>query len=334
MTILSGIQPTSNIHLGNYLGAIRNWVALSRAQNATPQNSLFCVVDLHAITVAQEPAKLRQAVLEAAAAYLACGLDPAHNSIFVQSYVSGHAELGWILGCQTPLGWLYRMTQFKDKAGKDRDNSGLGLLAYPALMAADILLYKATQVPVGEDQKQHVELTRDIAGAFNHQFGENFFPLPEPLMMGEATRVMSLRDGTKKMSKSDASDQSRLNLLDDADTIADKIKRAKTDPDALPSDAAGLANRPEARNLLTIYAAIQGKSLADVLPEVGGSQFSGFKAKLTAALVAHLTPIGQQMQKLLADKAYLQQVLTTGAANANAIAKPTLQGVMERMGLR
>lgn len=334
MTILSGIQPTGDINLGNYLGAIRNWVALSRAQNATPQNSLFCVVDLHAITLPQDPNNLRQAVLEAAASYIACGLDPAHNSIFVQSHVSGHAELGWILGCQTPLGWMYRMTQFKDKAGKDRDNSGLGLLAYPALMAADILLYKATQVPVGEDQKQHVELTRDIAGAFNHQFGTNFFPMPEPLMMGEATRVMSLRDGTKKMSKSDPSDQSRINLVDSADTIADKIKRAKTDPDALPSDAAGLANRPEARNLLTIYAAIQGKSLVDVLPEVGGSQFSGFKAKLTEALVAHLTPIGGMMQELLADTAYLQQVLTTGAVNANALANPTLQGVMKLMGLR
>jgi tryptophanyl-tRNA synthetase len=331
--ILSGIQPTSNLHLGNYLGAIRNWVQLSKGQQATPQNSLFCVVDLHAITVPQDPAKLRAAILEAAAAYLACGLDPQHNSVFVQSRVSGHAELAWILGCQTPLGWLYRMTQFKDKAGGERDNTGLGLLAYPALMAADILLYRATQVPVGEDQKQHVELTRDIAGAFNHQFGQPLFPLPEPLILGEAARVMSLRDGSRKMSKSDPSDQARINLLDSAESISDKIKRAKTDPHPLPASVAELADRPEARNLLTIYAAVQNKTLAAVLVEVGGSQFSSFKGKLTEAVVAHVTPIGQRMQQLLNDTAYLRAVLHQGAETANAIAETTLAEVKGLVGL-
>src|SRR5580658_3124318 len=249
--IFSGVQPTGNLHLGNYLGAIRNWVRLQRDFDC-----IFCIVDLHALTLPQDPAQLRAQTREVTAAYIAAGIDPDRCIIFNQSTVSGHAELSWLLGCLTPLGWLNRMTQFKEKAGKTRDEAGLGLYAYPVLMAADILLYKATHVPVGEDQKQHLELSRDIAGAFNRQYNVDFFPLPEPQILGEATRVMSLRDGTKKMSKSDESDYSRINLTDDADAIALKIKKAKTDAEPLPAALADLQKRPEADNLVTIYAAL------------------------------------------------------------------------------
>src|SRR4051794_10978450 len=254
--IFSGIQPTGNLHLGNYLGAIRNWVALQHDYEC-----IFCIVDLHALTLPQNPDELRQATREVTAAYIAAGIDTGNCIIFNQSTVSAHAELSWILGCLTPLGWLNRMTQFKEKAGKQRDNAGLGLYAYPVLMAADILAYKATHVPVGEDQKQHLELARDIAGAFNRQYGREFFPLPEPQICGTATRVMSLRDGTKKMSKSDASDSSRINMTDDADAIAQKIRKAKTDPEPLPDNEKGLEGRPEAENLLSIYAALTDQSL-------------------------------------------------------------------------
>src|ERR1700688_298718 len=253
--IFSGVQPTGHLHLGNYLGAIRNWVALQRDYDC-----IFCIVDMHALTLPQDPNELRAQTREVTAAYVAAGIDPERCIIFNQSTVPGHAELAWLLGCMTPLGWLNRMTQFKEKAGKHRDDAGLGLYGYPVLMAADILLYKATHVPVGEDQKQHLELSRDIAGAFNRRYGVEFFPLPEPQILGEATRVMSLRDGTKKMSKSDASDMSRINMTDTPDLIAQKIRKAKTDPDALPSSVEALEGRPEADNLLTLYAALTGGS--------------------------------------------------------------------------
>src|SRR4249920_1195139 len=298
--IFSGIQPTGNLHLGNYLGAIRNWVALQHDYEC-----IFCIVDLHALTQPQDPGELRAATREVTAAYIAAGIDPGRCVIFNQSMVSAHAELGWLLGCLTPLGWLNRMTQFKEKAGKQRENAGLGLYAYPVLMAADILLYRATHVPVGEDQKQHLELSRDIAQKFNNDFGQSirekgygdaFFPLPEPLIFGAATRVMSLRDGTKKMSKSDASDFSRINLTDDADAIAQKIRRAKTDPEPLPSDEKGLASRPEADNLVGIYAALADIDRAGVLKQFVNAQFSTFKAALTDLAVAKLGPIGAEMK--------------------------------------
>src|SRR3954449_9734580 len=275
--IFSGIQPTGNLHLGNYLGAIRNWVALQHDYGC-----IFCIVDLHALTLPQEPDELRQATREVTAAYIAAGVDPERCIIFNQSMVAGHAELAWLLGCLTPLGWLNRMTQFKEKAGKQRDNAGLGLYAYPVLMAADILAYKATHVPVGEDQKQHLELARDIAGAFNRQYGREFFPLPEPQIFGAATRVMSLRDGTKKMSKSDASDYSRINMTDDADAIAQKIRKAKTDPEPLPATIAALEARPEADNLVGIYAALSDLSREQALARFGGQNFSTFKEALSA----------------------------------------------------
>src|SRR5207245_5025761 len=266
--IFSGIQPTGNLHLGNYLGAIRNWVALQHDYDC-----IFCIVDLHALTQPQNPDELRQATREVTAAYIAAGIDPERCIIFNQSTISAHAELAWLLGCLTPLGWLNRMTQFKEKAGKQRENAGLGLYAYPVLMAADILLYKATHVPVGEDQKQHVELARDIAGAFNRRYERDFFPLPEPQIFGEATRVMSLRDGTKKMSKSDSSDYSRLNMTDDADTIRQKIRKAKTDPHPMPSTIAEVETRPEAANLLGIYAALADTTLAAATARFAGRNF-------------------------------------------------------------
>src|SRR5215472_8546032 len=274
--IFSGIQPTGNLHLGNYLGAIRNWVALQHDYEC-----IFCIVDLHALTLPQDPHELRHSTREVTAAYIAAGIDPQRCIIFNQSMVPAHAELAWILGCLTPLGWLNRMTQFKDKAGRDRETAGLGLYAYPVLMAADILVYQATHVPVGEDQKQHLELARDLAGAFNRRYGRAFFPLPEPQIFGPATRVMSLRDGLKKMSKSDGSDYSRLNLTDDADAIALKIRRAKTDPEPLPYTVADLGERPEAENLVGIFAALDGISREDVLEAFGGRNFSSFKDALT-----------------------------------------------------
>src|SRR6185437_4261198 len=273
--IFSGVQPTGNLHLGNYLGAIRNWVALQRQYEC-----IFCIVDLHALTLPQDPAQLKAQTREVTAAYIASGIDPERCIIFNQSMVSGHAELAWLLSCLTPLGWLNRMTQFKEKAGKQREEAGLGLYAYPVLMAADIILYKATHVPVGEDQKQHLELSRDIAGAFNRRYGVEFFPLPEPMIFGTATRVMSLRDGTKKMSKSDTSDYSRINMTDDADAIALKIRKAKTDPQPLPETVAAAEARPEADNLVGIYAALSGVSLGEAVQRFAGWNFSDFKAEL------------------------------------------------------
>ena len=326
--IFSGMQPTGNLHLGNYLGAMRNWVRLQHDYEC-----LFCIVDMHAITVPQDPAELTQATREVAAAYIASGIDPAKCAIYNQSALGGlHAELAWILGSLTPLGWLNRMTQFKEKAGKRREQASLGLYGYPVLMAADILLYHATHVPVGEDQKQHLELSRDIAGAFNAQFGEDFFPLPEPQILGEATRVMSLRDGSSKMSKSDASDQSRINLTDDADAIAQKIKRAKTDPDLLPDAASGLEGRPEAANLVGIYAALSDRSVADVLKEFGGQGFGQFKPALSDLAVSVLSPITAEMRRLLADPAEIDRSLGQAAAKAEAIGAPVLQKTKELVG--
>lgn len=326
--IFSGVQPTKNPHLGNYLGAIRNWVAL---QHVHP--SIFCVVDLHAITVPQNPVELRQQTREVVAAYIAAGIDAEKSIIFHQSSVTGHAELSWLLTCLTPLGWLNRMTQFKDKAGKNRDAVGLGLYAYPVLMAADILLYKATHVPVGEDQKQHLELARDIAGAFNRQFDIEHFPLPEPQIFGEATRVMSLRDGTKKMSKSDESDYSRINMTDDADTIALKIRKAKTDPEPLPDTIEALAARPEADNLVGIMAALTGDSRAELVARYAGKEFSAFKADLTDIAVAKLGPIGDEMKRLIAAPDHIDAILRNGTASARAIADPILAETKEIIGL-
>jgi tryptophanyl-tRNA synthetase len=325
--IFSGIQPTGNLHLGNYLGAIRNWVKLQRDFEC-----IFCIVDLHAITVPQDPAALLKATREVTAAYVACGIDPVACTIFNQSAVPGHAELAWTLGCATPLGWLNRMTQFKEKAGKQRDNAGLGLYAYPVLMAADILLYKATHVPVGEDQKQHLELARDIAGTFNHRYGVEFFPQPEPQIFGAATRVMSLRDGTKKMSKSEPSEQSRINLTDDADAIASKIRKAKTDPAALPETVAGLEGRPEAENLLGIYAALTDKSLEAAVAEFAGAQFSTFKGALADVAVAVLSPITAEMNRLMADPGAIDAILRRGGAKANEIAQKHLREVYDLVG--
>jgi tryptophanyl-tRNA synthetase len=326
--IFSGIQPTGNLHLGNYLGAIRNWVALQ-----TDYECIFCIVDLHALTLPQDPAELRAATREVAATYIAAGIDPENCIIFNQSMVSAHAELAWLLGCLTPLGWLNRMTQFKEKAGKDRETAGLGLYAYPVLMAADILLYKATHVPVGEDQKQHLELARDLAGAFNRRYGRDVFPLPEPQIFGAATRVMSLRDGTKKMSKSDTSDYSRLNMTDDADTIARKIRRAKTDPEPLPDTLPALERRPEADNLVSIYAALADLSREAALARFAGSNFSTFKEALSDLAVAVLGRIGGEMRRLMADPGHIDRILRNGAERARALAAPVLQEVQDISGL-
>ena len=325
--IFSGIQPTGNLHLGNYLGATRNWVGMQNDYHC-----IFCIVDLHAITVPQDPAALRQSTREVTAAYIASGIDPANCIIFNQSTVSGHAELAWIFGCHAPMGWLNRMTQFKEKAGKKRDQAMVGLYSYPVLMAADILLYKATDVPVGEDQKQHLELARDIAGAFNRYYDQEFFPLPEPRIFGTATRVMSLRDGTSKMSKSDPSDFSRITFTDDGDAIADKIRRAKTDPEPLPSEAAGLENRPEADNLVGIYAALSGESVEQVLGTFGGKGFADFKKSLSDVAVSVLSPITGEMQRLLNDPAEIDAVLASGTERANAIAAPVLAEAKDIVG--
>jgi len=290
------MQPTGNLHLGNYLGALRNWVAMQDSHEC-----YYCVVDLHAITVPQPPEKLRAAIRETAAAFLAAGVDPTRSAIFPQSAVPAHVELNWILATFTPLGWLNRMTQYKDKSAKSRDLELLGLYAYPVLMAADILIYRATHVPVGEDQKQHLELARDLAGNFNRHYKTDFFPLPEPMILGEAARVMSLRDGTKKMSKSDESDYSRINLTDDADAIALKFRKAKSDTDALPDNVKALEGRPEADNLVTIYAALAGITREKVLAENAGSQFSKFKPALTELAVSKLAPMTQRMRELMAD---------------------------------
>ena len=329
--VLSGMQPTGNLHLGNYLGAMVNWVKMQDTHE-----TLYCVVDMHAITqptsVWGGPATLRKSTLEVAAAYMAAGIDPQKSILFNQSRVAEHAELAWIFNCIARLGWLNRMTQFKEKAGKDRENASVGLYAYPVLMAADILIYRATHVPVGEDQKQHLELCRDIAIKFNNDFGVDFFPITEPVIMGPATRVMSLRDGTKKMSKSDPSDLSRINLTDSADDIAKKIRKAKTDADGLPSEKAGLAGRPEAENLVGIYAALADCSTETVLTEFGGGQFSGFKNALADLAVAKLSPINARMNQLMADAGYVEQVLADGAARATAIAAPIMLEVKKIVG--
>ncbi|MCK0206961.1 tryptophan--tRNA ligase [Starkeya koreensis] len=334
--VFSGVQPTGNLHLGNYLGAIQRFVALQESHDC-----LYCVVDLHAITVWQDPAELKRCIREVTAAFIASGIDPARHIVFNQSQVSGHAELAWVFNCVARLGWLNRMTQFKEKAGKDRENASVGLYAYPNLMAADILLYRATHVPVGEDQKQHLELARDIAQKFNNDFGpsiaanglgETFFPLPEPLIGGPAARVMSLRDGAKKMSKSDPSDLSRINLTDDADTVASKIRKAKTDPEPLPSEAEGLKGRPEAENLVGIYAALAELPKDAVLAQFGGGQFSTFKAALVDLSVAKLGPIGAEMKRLVADPDHIDAILRDGAARARVLADRTMAHVKDIVG--
>lgn len=325
--ILSGMQPTGNLHLGNYLGALKNWVKMQDSYEC-----FYCVVDLHAITVPQDPARLRQATRETAAAYIASGIDINKVTLFAQSTVPAHTELAWILNCSTPLGWLNRMTQFKEKSAKSRDLELLGLYSYPVLMAADILIYKATHVPVGEDQKQHVELTRDVAAAFNRQYNAEYFPLPEPQILGEATRVMSLRDGTKKMSKSDESDYSRINLTDDVDAIALKFRKAKTDPEPLPETVADLEKRPEADNLVTIYAALADSTRQQVLGQAAGKQFSQFKQDLTELAVAKLGPITARMRELMADSAEIDRILAKGAEKANAITQQHLREIKDLVG--
>ncbi|MSP46116.1 MAG: tryptophan--tRNA ligase [Xanthobacteraceae bacterium] len=335
--VFSGVQPTGNLHLGNYLGAIVKFVELQKTHDC-----LYCVVDLHAITVWQDPQELTKAIREVTAAFIACGIDAKKHIVFNQSQVAEHAELAWVFNCVARLGWLNRMTQFKEKASKDRENASVGLYAYPNLMAADILVYRATHVPVGEDQKQHLELARDIAQKFNndysasiaaHGFGDAFFPQPEPIIQGPATRVMSLRDGAKKMSKSDPSDQSRINLTDDPEAIALKIRRAKTDPDPLPHDEKALEARPEADNLVGIYAALSDTTKAAVLAQFGGAQFSAFKPALSDLLVAKLSPITAEMRRLKDDTAYIDSVLADGSIRAQALAAETMKAVKDIVGL-
>jgi tryptophanyl-tRNA synthetase len=325
--VFSGIQPSGIPTLGNYLGAIRNWVKLQ-----DDHECIWCVVDLHAITAWQDPAALRQQSLEMAAVLLACGVDPAKHILFLQSTVRAHAQLAWIFNCIARLGWLNRMTQFKDKAGKDRENASSGLYVYPNLMAADIHAYHATRVPVGDDQRQHLELANDIAQKFNHDYGVDFFPNIEPVILGPAARVMSLRDGTKKMSKSDPSDQSRINLNDDADTIALKIRRAKTDPQPLPSEVAELAERAEARNLIGIYAALTDTDHATVLREHAGQGFGPFKTVLTDLIVEKLAPIALSTNRILSDEGELVDLLRSGAERAAAIAEPIVMEAERLVG--
>ena len=324
--IFSGMQPTGNLHLGNYLGALKNWVKLQDEYEC-----FYCVVDLHAITVPQDPEALRKATREVACAYIAAGIDISKSTLSIQSAMPAHTELSWILSTRTPLGWLNRMTQFKDKAGKDPGKQLLGLYSYPVLMAADILIYQATHVPVGEDQKQHLELTRDVAIAFNNAFGE-YFPVPEPLIMGEATRVMSLRDGSKKMSKSDESDYSRINMTDDADTIMLKIRKAKTDPQPLPETVEELAKRPEANNLVSIFGALADMSSAEVLKAHAGAQFSTFKKDLADLTIAKLVPITNRMRELMADPAEIDSILRKGADRSNELTQQHLKEIKERVG--
>lgn len=327
--ILSGMQPTSQLHLGNYLGALKNWVSL---QDEPQAECLYMVADLHAITVPQDPAALRQATREIAAAYIAGGIDPARSTLFVQSHVSGHSELMWLLATMTQMGKLERMTQFKDKAGKNAERAGLGLFAYPVLMAADILVYQATHVPVGEDQKQHLELTRDIAATFNTKYELEHFIQPEPYIMGEATRVMSLQDGTKKMSKSDPSEKSRIALTDDADTISKKIKKAQTDSDPLPETVEGLEGRAGASNLVTIYAALSDMSRADVIARYAGQGWGVFKPALADLAVEKLSPITQRMSQLMADPAEIDRILKAGSEKAAGIAQQTVAKTRDIMG--
>lgn len=327
--IFSGIQPSGGLTLGNYLGALKRFAALQGEQAET----IYCIVDLHAITVWQDPDILRQRIREGAAAFMASGVDPAQSILFNQSQVSAHAELAWLFNTVARVGWMYRMTQFKDKAGKNSENASLGLLAYPALMAADILAYQATAVPVGEDQKQHLELTRDIAAKFNHDYKVQHFPLTEPLIEGVATRVMSLRDGSKKMSKSDPSDASRINLTDDADAIAQKIRKARTDAEPLPGNIEGLKDRPEARNLVNIYAALADQTPDEVLVRFEGRGFGAFKPALAEVAVESMAPITRKMSEFMADPAEIDRILGDGAARADAIATPILDRTKEIMGL-
>ena len=324
--IFSGVQPTGNLHLGNYLGAIKNWVRMQ-----DDFECIYCIVDLHAITIPQDPAELIANTREVTAGLIAAGIDPERSIIFNQSRIAAHAELAWLLNCFTPLGWLNRMTQFKEKAGKKRDNAVLGLYAYPVLMAADILLYHATHVPVGEDQKQHLELSRDIAGAFNRNYDQDYFPLPEPLILGEATRVMSLRDGRAKMSKSEASENSRINLTDDAEAIQHKIRRAKTDSE--PGMSFDPENRPEAANLLGIYAALADENVDAVTARFTGKGFAEFKVELAELAVAKLEPIAAKMRRLMASADYIDEVLRKGAERAAGIAVPNLAEIKKIIGL-
>ena len=328
--IFSGMQPTNRLTLGNYLGALRNWVKL---QDEPDTECIYCVVDLHANTTGYTPETLAQSTREVAAAYIAAGVDPKRSIIFPQSAVAGHAQLGWMLSCITPLGWLNRMTQFKDKAGKDKEKASAGLYTYPTLMAADVLLYHGTHVPVGDDQKQHVELMRDLAISFNQHIAKrDFFPVPEPLIMGEATRIMSLRDGTQKMSKSAESDMSRINLTDDADTIVSKIKKAKTDAGNVPANESEFEGRPEAKNLLTIYAALSETSRQKVMDEFGGQQFSAFKNALSDLTVAKMGPITGRMRDLLENSGEIDRILADSSDKANAIAAPILKQTEEILG--
>jgi tryptophanyl-tRNA synthetase len=328
--IFSGIQPSGGLTLGNYLGALKRFVEKQDEGIET----IYCLVDMHAITVWQDPERLRQQTREGAAAFIAAGIDPGRSILFNQSQVTAHAELAWIFNCVARMGWMSRMTQWKDKtAGKNAEAESLGLFAYPSLMAADILAYKATHVPVGEDQKQHLELTRDIAIKFNHDYKVNFFPVVEPMIEGAATRVMSLRDGTKKMSKSDPSDQSRINLTDDADTIAAKIRKAKTDPLPLPDSVEGLKNRPEAKNLVNIYAALSGHTVAKVVHDFQGAQFGTFKPALADLAVATLAPITAEMNRLMKEPAEIDRILGDGADKAAAIAQPVLEQVYDIVGM-
>ena len=327
--VFSGVQPTGNLHLGNYLGALKNFVSLQKEMSC-----IYCVVDLHAITIFQKPDQLRNSVLETVASFLATGIDPNKSIIFNQSAVSGHAELAWILNCISRIGWLNRMTQFKDKAGSDKEKASVGLYIYPNLMAADILLYKATHVPVGADQKQHLELSRDIAQKFNNDFNcKDFFPLPEPLIPKNISRVMSLRDGTKKMSKSEESDYSRINLKDSADEISKKIKKAKSDSDQIPDNLKDLENKPEALNLINIYSEISKINLDKALNEMSGKEYSFLKKKLADLLINEITPVGKEINKLLSDKGNLEKILKKGKEKANIIAEENLKNIREKVGL-
>ena len=327
--VFSGVQPTGSLHLGNYLGAIKNFVELQKKMEC-----IYCIVDLHAITVFQNPKELKKNILETTAEFIACGLDFKKSIIFNQSSVSGHAELAWIFNCISRIGWMNRMTQFKEKAGANKENASVGLLVYPSLMAADILIYKATHVPVGEDQKQHLELTRDIAKKFNNDFKcDNYFPIVEPLIPKEISRVMSLRDGKKKMSKSEDSDQSRINLKDNKDLINQKIKKAKTDTAPIPSEINGLKKRHEAANLISIYASVNGIGVTEVLKEFGGKNFSTFKRKLSESLIERICPIGDEIRKLLKDKSHLNGILEQGSKRADLMAKNNLKEIYEIIGL-
>ena len=328
--VFSGMQPSGDLHLGNYLGAMKRWVEM---QDAGTHETIYCMVDLHAITVWQDPATLARSTRELAAGYLAAGIDPERSILINQSQVPEHAQLAWVFDCVARMGWMRRMTQWKEKSGKNAEEASLGLFAYPALMAADIMVYHATHVPVGEDQKQHLELTRDVAAKFNHDYGVEFFPLVEPVIEGPATRVMSLRDGSRKMSKSDPSDASRINMTDDADAIASKFRKARTDPEPLPSEVAGLEGRPAAANLVGIYAALSDASADEVLLQHGGAQWSAFKPALAELAVETLAPIGAEMSRLMDDPAEIDRILARGAERARAIAAPILARTYEIVGM-